>query len=277
MRRITTDPSSRPALAEWSVPPPYVSNPELEAPGTEKELFSDWPAPADGKGRLTVSEENILFRQLHYAGYRLSKIYQSADRRMTKSRERDYSIWTQRYHLIRTRVVEANQGLVYDLIGRSRFSSLDREEMTSEGMMALLRAADTFNPWKGYRFSTYACNAIIRAFARAAMTDSKRRDKVAGAYDEEFEKSDFAETRRSDERALYVERLQRILHQDEAELSDIEKTVLSKRFPKESGRKRLTLEDIGRRLSISKERVRQIQLSAISKLREAISRDPILQ
>ncbi len=277
VRRITTDPSSRPALAEWMLPPPYVSNPELEQAGTEKELFADWPSPADGTGRLTVSEENILFRQLHYAGYRLSKTYQSADRRMTKSRERDYSTWTQRYHLIRTRVVEANQGLVYDLIGRSRFSTLDREEMTSEGMMALLRAADTFNPWKGYRFSTYACNAIIRAFARAAMTDSKRRDKVAGAYDEEFEKSDHAETRRSDERALYVERLQRILRHDDADLSDIEKTVLSKRFPKESGRKRLTLEDIGRRLSISKERVRQIQLSAISKLREAISRDPILQ
>lgn len=259
------------------VPPPYVPNEELNKAGIEKELFADWPSPADGTGRLSVTEENTLFRQLHYAAYRLSKIYQSADRRMTKARERDYNIWTQRYHLIRTRVIEANQGLVYDLIGRSRFSSLDREEMTSEGMMALLRAADTFNPWKGYRFSTYACNAIIRAFARAAMADSKRREKVAGAYDEEYEKSDYAETRRSDERALYVERLERILNQDEAELSDIEKTVLSKRFPKDSQRKRQTLEDIGRRLSISKERVRQIQLSAISKLREAILRDPVLQ
>ncbi|MCB9856174.1 MAG: sigma-70 family RNA polymerase sigma factor [Phycisphaerales bacterium] len=277
MRRITTEPSNRPALAEWMLPPPYVSNSELQKAGTERELFSNWPAPADGTGRLTVAEENVLFRQLHYAGYRLSKIYQSADKRMTKARERDYNIWTQRYHLIRTRVIEANQGLVYDLIGRSRFSSLDREEMTSEGMMALLRAADTFNPWKGYRFSTYACNAIIRAFARAAMADSKRRERVAGAYDEEYEKSDFAETRRVDERELYVERLQQILRQDEADLSEIEKTVLSKRFPKDSQRKRLTLEDIGRRLSISKERVRQIQLSAISKLREAIHRDPVLQ
>ena len=37
------------------------------------------------------------------------------------------------------------------------------------------------------------------------------------------------------------------------------------------------LEDIGRKLSISKERVRQIQISALSKLRDAIARDPVLQ
>jgi len=259
------------------VPPPYVANAELEKHGIEKVLFADWPAPANGTGRLTVAEENLLFRQLHYAAYRLSKIYQSAERRRTDARERDYSKWTQRYHLIRTRVVEANQGLVYDLIGRTRFSSIDREEMTSEGMMALLRAADTFNPWKGYRFSTYACNAIIRGFARAALQDSKRREKVAGPYDEEFERIDRSEARHADDEELYVERLQRIMDLDEAELTAIEKTVLEKRFPDESQRRRQTLESIGRKLSISKERVRQIQISAISKLREAIDRDPVLQ
>ncbi len=259
------------------VPPPYVPNAELELPGIEKELFADWPSPADGSGRLTVREENILFRQLHYAAYRLSKIYQSAERRRTDAREREYSEWTQRYHLIRTRVVEANQGLVYDLIGRSRFSSIDREEMTSEGMMALLRAADTFNPWKGYRFSTYACNAIIRGFARAALQDSKRREKLAGTYDEDFDKADNSAARHLDEEDLYVERLQRIMERDEAELTDIEKTVLARRFPDDTQRRRQTLEDIGRKLSISKERVRQIQISALSKLRDAIARDPVLQ
>lgn len=277
MRRVTTEPSERPALQSWMVPPPYVTNPELKQPGIEKRLFADWPAPADGNGRLTVADENLLFRQLHYAAFRLSKIYQSAERRRTDARERNYSKWTQRYHLIRTRVVEANQGLVYDLIGRSRFSSIDREEMTSEGMMALLRAADTFNPWKGFRFSTYACNAIIRGFARAAMQDSKRREKVAGAYDEEFEKIDHADARHLNDKELYVERLKRIIDEEEAELTDVEKTVLAKRFPDDSERRRQTLESIGRKLSISKERVRQIQISALSKLRDAITADPILQ
>ena len=46
----------------------------------------------------------------------------------------------QKYNLIRARLIEGNLGLVYDLIGRTRFNNLERDEMSSEGMMALLRA-----------------------------------------------------------------------------------------------------------------------------------------
>ena len=175
MRRITTEKSERQDMHDWMVPPPYVNDAELHEGHTEVVLFADWPGAAMGSGRLTVKEENLLFRQLHFSAYKLSEIYQASEKRLTESRRQDYSKWTQRYHLVRSRIIEANQGLVFDLIGRSRFTSLDREEMTSEGMMALLRAADSFNPWKGYRFSTYACNAIIRSFSRAALQDSKRR------------------------------------------------------------------------------------------------------
>lgn len=277
MRRITTEKSERDDLQNWMVPPPYVNDPELKKKDTESVLFDNWPEPADGAGRLTNREENLLFRQLHFSAYKLSEIYQASEQRLTDKRRREYSLWTQRYHMIRARIIEANQGLVYDLIGRSRFTSLDREEMTSEGMMALLRAADSFNPWKGYRFSTYACNAIIRAFSRAALQDSKRRDKEIGSYDEDYEKTDGIEGKRSDQRGLFVERLGKILRMDSAELTEIEKTVIARRFPMERGRSRQTLEDIGRILHISKERVRQIQISAISKLRDAVNTDPILQ
>ena len=277
MRRITTEKSERQDMRDWMVPPPYVNDAELHLPQTEAELFSEWPHAAMGRGRLTVKEENLLFRQLHFSAYKLSEVYQASDKRLTDNRRQTYSRWTQRYHLVRARIIEANQGLVFDLIGRSRFTSLDREEMTSEGMMALLRAADSFNPWKGYRFSTYACNAIIRSFSRAAMQDSKRRDKEIANYDEDFDRADNTEARRSDQRGLYIERLSRILNTERVELTDIEKTVLSKRFPKEEGRDRLTLEAIGRKLQISKERVRQIQISAIDKLRDALRSDPVLR
>ena len=252
-------------------------NAELRRPTTEKKLFQDWPGAVDGSGRVTPAEESLLFKQLHCCGYNLSKLYKRAHKRVTPSIRREYSKWVQRYNQIRTRIIEANLGLVYDLIGRSRFESLDRDEMTSEGMMALLRAADTFDPWRGYRFSTYACNAILRAFSRAALQDSKRRSKIVGPYEVDFEKSDSAETSRSDQRTLFAERLRRILHLDNAELTDVEKTVLARRFPFEDDRQRQTLEDIGKQMRVSKERVRQIQLTAIAKLRKAVTRDPILQ
>lgn len=259
------------------IPPPYVANEELRGRQVEQRLFADWPGPAEGSGRVTPEEETLLFKQLHYCGYALSKIYRAAHRDPKPSLRKRYALWLHRYHQIRSRLTEGNLGLVYDLIGRTRFENLDREELTSEGMMALLRAVDTFDPWRGFRFSTYACNAILRAFSRAALQDTKRRSKVAGPWDPDFEESDLPEARKADQRALFSERLQRILRLDNAELTDIEKTVLARRFPMEQGRQRQTLEDIGRQMRVSKERVRQIQLGAIAKLRKAIAEDLVLQ
>lgn len=277
MLRVTTKLSDRRSLQKWMAPPPYIMNAELKRRGTEERLFADWPGPAEGSGRVTYAEETLLFKQLHYCGYRLSKMYQSAHRSPRSVSPRAYAKWVARYHQIRTRLTEGNLGLVYDLIGRSRFEILDREEMTSEGMMAMLRAVDTFDPWRGFRFSTYACNAILRAFSRAALQDSKRRAKIAGPWDPEFEESDLPQSRREDQRALLAERLQRVFRLDNADLTDVEKTVLARRFPVDSRRRRQTLEEIGRQMRVSKERVRQIQLSAIGKLRHALSEDEVLR
>ncbi len=277
MLRITTEPSSRKALRNWMQPPPYIMNRELSRRGTEDRLFVDWPGPAAGVGRIQPDEESLLFKQLHCSGYRMSKTYQAATKagRVTPTMKREYALWVQRYNQIRSRLTEGNLGLVYDLIGRSRFDNLERSEMTSEGMMALLRAVDTFDPWRGYRFSTYACNAILRAFSRAALASTKGRSKIAGPYDPEFEKSDHHEVRTLEQRALYSERLRFILDDGKALLTDVEKSVLARRFP-DNDTKRETLERIGVQMQVSKERVRQIQLSAFAKLRRAIATDAVL-
>lgn len=278
MLRVTTKTSTRANLKDWMSPPPYIMNEELRRRRTEDALFKGWPGPARGEGRLAPDEETLLFKQLHYCGYRLSRLYKTAHQDgVSGPIKRRYSEWIQRYNQIRARLVESNLGLVYDLIGRSRFDNLDRDEMSSEGMMALLRAADTFDPWRGYRFSTYACNAILRAFSRSALHDSKRRSKIAGAFEVDFEAGDLPETRHADQRALFAERLRQVLRMDNAMLTDIEKTVLARRFPLEEGCPRQTLEDIGRQMRVSKERVRQIQLSAIAKLRRALTQDEMLQ
>lgn len=277
MLRITTKPARRTALKDWIQPPPYINHAELHRRSTERKLFERWPGPAGETGRVQPNDEVLLFKQLHYCAYRLSQVYQAADRTYASAKRKQYATWVQRYNLVRSRLVEGNLGLVYDLIGRSRFDNLDRDEMVSEGMMALLRAVDTFDPWRGYRFSTYGCNAILRAFARAALQDSKRRLRIAGPYEVDFEKSDMPDRNRADQRALFSERLQRILRMDNADLTDVEKVVLARRFPMEEGRTRQTLEEIGRKMSVSKERVRQIQLSAIAKLRQAIAEDALLQ
>jgi RNA polymerase primary sigma factor len=278
MLRVTTKTSKREALKSWASPPPFVMNDELRPPHIERELFKDWPRPAADAGSPGLAEQTLLFKQLNYCAYRLRQLYEAADHHGPKSSmERSYREWRRRYQLLRTRIIEGNLGLVYDSIRRSRFNRLDRDQMCSEAMMALLRAADTFDPWRGYHFSTYACNAISRALSRSALQESKRRNRIAELFEAKSAGTDPHTTQHSTQRALFAERLQQVLQMDNASLSAVEKTVLARRFPMEEGCRPQTLEDIGRQMRLSKERVRQIQISAIAKLRRTLARDNVLQ
>jgi len=277
MRRIVTKSSKSNRIAGWLHPPPYIMNAELKRAATERNLFEGWIELPRNGGRIDHREETLRFKQLHFCAYRLSRLYSQAVKSYRPAINKEYARWVSRYHSIRQRLIDANLGLVYDLIGRSRFNSLDRDEMASEGMMALLRAVDTFDPWRGFRFSTYACNAILRAFSRAALRDSRRRSTLSGPFDPEFEKSDLPETTRAENEMLYLERLGDIMRDNRAELSTVEQEVLSKRFPNVEEYERLTLDRIGRQMKVSKERVRQIQLAALHKLRKAIEDDNVLK
>lgn len=56
--------------------------------------------------------------------------------------------------------MEANVGLIFIMARRHHPATMARGSITSdviqEGSLALLRAAETFDPRLGYRFSTYA-------------------------------------------------------------------------------------------------------------------------
>ena len=277
MLRVRTVKSNQKALESWTTPLPYVMNAELRQRNIEKTLFADWPGMAVEVGRVNHQQESLLFKQLNYCGHKLSQLYRAAQRKVTSRLKRDYAKWTKRSQLIRSRLTEANLGLVYQMVGRSRFDNLEREEMNAEGMMALLRAIDSFDPWRGYRFSTYACNAILRGFVRMAKDESKRTHKLVGSYDPIFDDGDLLEVRHDDQLELYLERLDRTLSANVANLTESEQNVLFRRFPSETGEKPQTLETIGKILNVSKERVRQIQISAIGKLRNIMTEDLILQ
>lgn len=65
-----------------------------------------------------------------------------------------------RAHGTQERIVEANVGLIKMMARRHHPATMAKGNITSdviqEGSLALLRAAETYNPQLGYRFSTYA-------------------------------------------------------------------------------------------------------------------------
>ena len=79
---------------------------------------------------------------------------------------------------------------------RTRLGDVDFAEVVSEGNMALIRAVDKFNVDKGFKFSTYACRAILKAFSRTALKSNRHRMRFPVEFEPDMEKSDWSDRKR---------------------------------------------------------------------------------
>lgn len=181
------------------------------------------------------------------------KAMQSAAWMWVQTREQ---VWADRYQQMYCCVTQRNIGLVYAICIRFRVS--DNDELLSEGNFALMRAARRYDPWSGWKFSTYACTAITRAMRRY-MT--RRRLPYTG-----LEEAFFEEDHRGADPRVFDEQdcatLNKVLERNAAQLSEAERITLIKRFFEGC-----TYEQTGQAIGLSKERARQLQLSALEKLK----------
>jgi RNA polymerase primary sigma factor len=222
---------------------------------------------------LTGAEEKVLFHQFNYARYRVWKLQQevwaSPTRLPTTPQADEVLRWYRKADRIREQIAETNLALVLAMAKRTRMSEVDFADLVSEGNMALLRAVDKFDAGRGYKFSTYACRAILKAFSRQGMKLSKYRQRFPTDFDPKLERSNYIETKRTSFEKDAAEEVKRIVLDNRADLSDVERTVIEHRFGLESGEneKPMTLEQVGQIIGVTKERVRQIQNKAMEKIR----------
>lgn len=222
---------------------------------------------------LTGAQEKILFHQFNYARYRVWKIQEdvnaAASRQPTVEQADEILRWYRLSDRIREQIAETNLALVLAMAKRTRMSEVDFADLVSEGNMALLRAVDKFDAGRGYKFSTYACRAILKAFSRQGMKLSKYRQRFPTDFDPKLERSNFLETKRAGFEKDAAEEVKRIVLENRADLSDVERTVIEHRFGLESGEleKPMTLEQVGQIIGVTKERVRQIQNKAMEKIK----------
>jgi len=252
--------------------PRFVDHVELRGRWAYRRLFG---AVEEYVGRGWDSDRTLRqFKRMHYCARRMRMLIERHGGRAVL--RKDYRRFAALHQQYRDEIASDNLGLVYSLFKQTRVANVDGDELLSEGMMALTRAIDTFDAWRGFRFRTYACYAIIRAFYRSGLKESKRRQREPVNFDIELERSHWTETHRAEETVLYAERLTKILASGEADLPAMEKQILAQRFPMGFGKQGRTLADIGEQMELSKERVRQIQNSALAKLRRALETDPVL-
>lgn len=222
---------------------------------------------------LTGAQEKILFHQFNFARYQIWKIQQdvwASDSRMPTPEQADTLLrWYRLADRIREQIAETNLALVLAMAKRTRMSEVDFADLVSEGNMALLRAVDKFDAGRGYKFSTYACRAILKAFSRQGMKLSKYRQRFPTDFDPKLERSNFLEIKRTSFEKDAAEEVRRIVLENRADLSEVERTVIEHRFGLESveAEKPMTLEQVGQIIGVTKERVRQIQNKAMEKIR----------
>jgi RNA polymerase sigma factor (sigma-70 family) len=230
--------------------------------------------PRQGKSvLLTAAQERILFLKFNYARFRMCEIQASLDgRRPDLATGREILRWLNISELFREQIAETNLALVLAMAKRVRIMDGEFADLVSEGNMALMRSVDKFDCGRGFKFSTYACRAILKAFSRHGMKSTRHRQRFPTDFDPAFEKSDFLEKRRAEQVADSAEEVRHIMANNHAELSSVERTVILHRFGigSTSEAPTLTLEQVGQIIGVTKERVRQIQNKALSKLRSVI-------
>lgn len=227
---------------------------------------------------FTKEEEKIAFLQYNYVRFRLCKIIKIIHRRkVDKYKLDDLIYWYERHLKIENNILLANIGLTLGALGKIRHRDYsDDSVLTSEALAGVLRAIRKFDIAKGWKFSTYATNVIIRSIFREISVKAKSKGKEIIGFDEsigntarEMSQSngfDFDEHERSQQKIS----LQQCLKNNLAELNEQEDKVIRLRFGYsdsfEPSSDTVTLDEAGILIGLTKERIRQVQNMALRKI-----------
>ena len=236
-------------------------------------LFPETPDDAariPKRKALSAEDEKHLFLRYNYTRYRLEELSAKQRKRTSGTRALAMLEWYDRMQDVRDKLVGANMSLVLAMAKRARVPGVDFPELVSEGNMALLRAIDKFDASRGFKFSTYACRAILKGFNRMAGKTGRYMSRFGVSYDPELERSDYDVHKHEIQRDDAVDDLLDIISNNQADLCQVEQTIVIERFGLADGKPK-TLAQVGKIVALSNERVRQLQKTALAKIRRAFT------
>jgi RNA polymerase sigma factor (sigma-70 family) len=273
----------------------FIPNPRFSRKGADKACLGPMPQSdtATKKARrpaglppylaslyemplLTREQEAHLFRKYNYLKYKTAKLREQLDPAQPRSSLMDEIEALQRQTVaIKNEIARANLRLVVSIAKRHVTPDQNFFELVSDGNMSLLRAIEKFDFARGNKFSTYASWAIMKNFARTIPGEFKHRDRFRTSQDELFAATQehrgnpLVEEGAQHTREAQIERILR-------RLDDREQKIIIGRFGLDHAQEPQTLKEVGASLGVTKERIRQIEARALTKLRQAVKEEKIL-
>lgn len=256
LERILHDPSAAALPPTTAQPPARVP---ADLPPYLQQLFR-FPL-------LTPQREAALFRKFNFLKFRAAQAAAAIDVDSAAPAELDrIEDLLEQAAVVKNQITQANLRLVVSIAKKHTSPGVDLFELISDGNVSLMRAVEKFDYSRGFKFSTYASWAVMKNFARSIPEQRQQLDRYQTGRAEVFESvpgilPDDAE---SDQTSALRGALERML----AVLSAREREILRHRFGLDGADGAQTLEQVGKRVGVSKERIRQLEARAMARLRD---------
>ena len=266
----------------------YIDSEEFHVKHADKLILeAELPAaaPTDGKQKippglpaylaslyelplLTREQEGYHFRKMNYLKFKASALREQLNRERPSARLMgEIEALVREAVAVKNFLIRSNLRLVVSIAKRHYKPQANFFEMVSDGNMSLIRAIEKFDYAQGNKFSTYATWAIMKNYARSIPTEMKQLDRYRTGHDELFSQS--TDARDNPFRAELNQQ-----HQHSAIMSILgqldprERDIILHRYGLNQGTEPETLEQVGHRFGVTKERIRQIESRALSKLKK---------
>jgi RNA polymerase sigma factor (sigma-70 family) len=277
----------------------YIYHPSFDDPSQEAVIRADMPAAETYEAQrqqtrvpedvprellplytplLSKAQEQHQFRKMNFLKHQAARLQnrrrfptQSMAASAARTQDLDTVPNLQRQaQAVMGFLVNCNMRLLVSIVKRYVTRADDFSELLSEGHVLLISAVEKFDYSRGTKFSTYASSIILQNLARGIVKEKERRRRYLTGHDSWFFEA-AVDTRSNEKSCLASAEQAKTSANQLLQLLEFldprERDIVRLRLGLINNSKRMTLEDIGKRLGVTKERVRQLETRGLEKLR----------